>query len=95
MIKQLAGPSRGISRRTFLRGGLYATGAALASSLGVAAGTAFAQAKVSKVQAQNRGQPNDGQQCSGCVHFQEPAACALVEGDISPQGWCTLYSPKG
>lgn len=29
--------------------------------------------------------------CSICVHFQEPHSCELVEGEISPDGWCKRF----
>ena len=38
--------------------------------------------------------PNDKQMCSSCTHFQAPSSCQVVEGTISPQGWCRLYSQK-
>ena len=38
--------------------------------------------------------PNDKQMCSSCDHFQPPASCKVVEGNISPQGWRRLYTQK-
>lgn len=38
--------------------------------------------------------PKDGLQCAGCNNFVPPNACKLVQGEISPQGWCMLYAPK-
>lgn len=55
---------------------------------------AQAQQKVPKEPVQYQYSPKDGQQCSGCIHFVSPNACKLVQGEISPQGWCTLYAPK-
>jgi len=29
--------------------------------------------------------------CDACRHFTKPRGCKLVEGDISPGGWCKLF----
>lgn len=31
--------------------------------------------------------------CSGCIHFLEPDACAIVAGPIDPAGICSLHTP--
>ncbi len=52
-------------------------------------------AKVSQASVQYQDQPKGDQQCSGCMHFiSESNACKLVEGQISPQGWCVLWAKK-
>jgi hypothetical protein len=50
--------------------------------------------KLSKTQAQYRDQPKDDQKCGNCIHFIAPDACHLVEGKISPEGWCMLWAKK-
>lgn len=43
-------------------------------------------------------EPNDGEQCSSCTFYIEDkngdgeGACAIVEGTISPDGWCASYA---
>lgn len=43
-------------------------------------------------------EPNDGEQCSGCMFFIPDmngdglGACAIVEGMIEPTGWCSSFS---
>ncbi len=40
--------------------------------------------------------------CDDCRHFQgttlevnsKHGSCSQVEGSISPEGWCKIYSPK-
>jgi len=40
-------------------------------------------------------QPNGEQQCNGCLNFvAESNTCKLVEGPISPTGWCILWDGK-
>lgn len=54
-----------------------------------------AAAKVSQASVQYQNQPKGDQKCSGCQHFIAGSnACALVEGQISPEGWCTLWAKK-
>ena len=52
-------------------------------------------AKVSQASVQYQPQPKDGKTCADCVHFiAESSTCKLVEGDISPAGWCALWAQK-
>ena len=66
----------------------------------VIAETAPAQAKGSKAQFKYQDSPHNGQKCSGCNFFvpgssaKANGTCKLVDGSISPNGWCTAYAPK-
>lgn len=35
--------------------------------------------------------PRDGLTCEACTFFRRPRSCQVVEGDISPDGWCKLF----
>lgn len=49
-------------------------------------------AKLSKADAKYQDRPQNGEQCSGCRHFQADAnRCAVVAGEISPDAWCSLW----
>jgi hypothetical protein len=76
--------------------GETATGAAPAGAPDTSADTAApAAAKVSQESVQYQAQPKGEQKCDGCMHFiVESNACALVEGQISPDGWCILWAKK-
>lgn len=50
-----------------------------------------APAKVSQASVQYQNQPKGEQKCSNCIHFVAPNACKVVEGEISPEGWCVLW----
>ena len=51
--------------------------------------------KVPQASVQYQTQPKGEQKCSGCVQFiAESNTCNVVEGQISPDGWCTLWAPK-
>jgi hypothetical protein len=77
------------SRRIVLRG-LLAAGCALClPRLSEAQND-----KLSKMQAQYQDQPEGDQKCGNCMHFIAPDACHIVEGKVSPEGWCKLWAKK-
>jgi hypothetical protein len=86
--------SAAISRRSLLRAGGCALGLAL-----FGAGPAFAQEgeseigpkKISQKDAAYQPQPSSGSKCLICRSFMPAGECHLVEGAISPNGWCKLY----
>ena len=61
---------------------------------------ALAQGKARKQDMHYQDQPKDGQQCATCIQFipgAKPGAsgeCQIVEGPISPKGWCIEYIKK-
>ena len=56
---------------------------------------AAAANKVKKEAVQYQEQPKGDQRCGLCLHFQpESNSCQLVEGQISPDGWCILWVKK-
>jgi hypothetical protein len=60
--------------------------------MGIARGAlAQGSAKLSKASAQYQDSPRGGLSCVGCTFFRRPRSCQVVEGDISPQGWCKLF----
>lgn len=75
---------------------LFGCGKKEADSAGAAPESASpVTAKVSQASVHYQAQPKGDQQCSKCVHFiAELNACKLVEGQISPTGWCTLWTKK-
>jgi len=80
-----------ISRRLVLTGTALALGAAAADT---AASQAAAQQKISQAVAKYQDTPKGDQHCEICRNFQPPNACKFVQGDISPNGWCQLFTPK-
>ena len=84
--------NRNLSRRSVLRG------AALLASAAVTAGfvpskEALAQ-KASKEAMNYADKPNGDKRCSNCLNFISPTSCALVEGTISPDGYCIAWAKK-
>ena len=80
-----------VSRRVMLTSTALALGAA---ATGAAAIRAQAQQKISQANAKYQDHPNGTQQCDGCIQFQAPNACKIVEGPINPKGWCQFFGAK-
>ena len=55
---------------------------------------ARAQDKLAPAMVMYQDRPKDNQRCDGCLHFQPPNACAIVSGNIAPQGWCAVWAAK-
>ena len=55
---------------------------------------ASAGAKISQSAVHYQASPKDGRDCDDCSNFVSPGGCKLVDGDISPKGWCRLWVPK-
>ena len=73
----------------------------LLRSAGCAAGAAVvllplkeAAAKMSQPSVAYQDSPKGDQKCSNCSLFQDPNACTLVDGNISPEGWCKFWVKK-
>jgi hypothetical protein len=84
-----------LSRRGLIRAAGVAAGGGVLIAAGVAAPSAQAQVKkVSQKQVHYRPTPNGNAQCSKCAHFLPPSHCGVVQGTVSPHGWCSLFAPK-
>ena len=53
---------------------------------------AAATRKKSKAQVAYQNRPRGIGSCATCCFFQAPHSCAVVEGAVSPNGWCNLYA---
>jgi hypothetical protein len=80
-----------ISRRDLFKAAAGVAGAV--AVLGLSSSEVLA-AKMSKEAAGYQPTPKGGQTCGKCQNFAAPSACAQVEGNVSPNGWCTLFNAK-
>ena len=80
-----------ISRRHLLKGVVLLAGASLTASLDR---HALAQQKASKESMKYQDAPNADKQCSNCAQFVAPNSCKIVEGTVSPQGYCIAWQKK-
>lgn len=44
--------------------------------------------KMSKAEAEYQDTPNGILSCATCTLFDAPNSCKVVEGEVSPDGWC-------
>lgn len=85
------------SRRIMMQQTATIAGIALAPWL---ARPAHAQAKASKQAMKYQDHPNNDQRCDTCLQFVPGTkagangTCKVVDGPISPQGWCIAYVKK-
>jgi hypothetical protein len=85
-----------MTRRTFVTNAIVLP--ALAGLL--LAETTTAQAKGSQAQFKYQNTPKNGQKCSTCTQFipgsspSKNGSCKVVDGSISPNGWCIAYAKK-
>ncbi len=88
--------SSDMTRRTFVANVIVLP--ALAGLL--LAETTVAQAKGSQAQFKYQKTPKNGQKCSQCTFFipgksaSANGSCKIVDGTISPNGWCISWSKK-
>jgi len=85
-----------VTRRTFLEGAIVLP--ALAAALtGVAAADA---SKAPQAQMHYQSTPSGNMHCALCKFFipgkdaTSNGTCQIVDGSISPNGYCMAYSPK-
>lgn len=90
------------SRRLVLRGALVA-GCSLivpitlfsSAASGADSATPEATKKVSPASVQYQTEPKGKLKCSGCANFiAKSNGCKLVDGTISANGWCSLWTKK-
>jgi hypothetical protein len=80
-----------ISRRVVITGTAMAVGA---TAIAAASTGAAAQTKISQANAKYQEHPNGTQECDGCIQFQPPSSCKIVDGTINPKGWCQFFGAK-
>ena len=78
-------------RRRMLKGVLAAAVAAMTAQPG---GAAESKAKkYTKERVGYRDEPYLGRTCSKCMLYAGEGECAIVEGLVSPNGWCLQWTP--
>ena len=83
-------PERGSARLS--RRSLWGSAVGATSVLAATLNPALAQPKISKVAANYQDHPDGDKRCDRCVQFQPPDACKVVDGPISPQGSCRIFT---
>jgi hypothetical protein len=79
-------------RDQFTRRSLLALGLALAGMPAEAEGPPAANPdKVSRADAQYQPTPKGMFSCAVCTFYIRPKSCKVVDGEVSPAGWCKLF----
>jgi len=87
-----------VSRADFVKGAVVLP--ALAALLYVAGSAPARAAKGSKTQFKYQDKPNGSKKCSNCTFYlpgksaTADGTCKIVDGSISPNGYCIAYSAK-
>ena len=50
--------------------------------------------KIKQTDAKYQNHPKGQQRCEICLQFQPPSSCKIVQGPITPQGWCQFFAAK-
>jgi hypothetical protein len=79
----------GTTRRRLIASG--AAAAVIGSSVATSRATAGAH-KLSPADISYQPTPKAGQRCDLCVNWRPPDGCKVVDGAISPSGWCPLFA---
>jgi hypothetical protein len=91
------GGSTNLSRRSVLQGvtsGVVAAPIILTAPMILTMTNSALATKMSKAAAGYQNHPKGNQSCANCKFFILPSSCTLVEGPISPRGWCRLWVSK-
>ena len=88
-------PACGSSRRAFVRS--IGVAAAAAACGRAAAGKAQDykpqdQKKLTQAAARYQDHPKENENCASCPYFIIPSSCVVVDGEISANGWCPMYT---
>jgi hypothetical protein len=91
VTEQVKLPSSRLSRRCLLGNVAFAaSGAAVLSTMI----SRPAEAKAAQKLVGYQDTPHGAQQCDNCSQFEAPSSCKVVDGTISPTGWCKVYVKK-
>ena len=78
-----------IPRRRVVQLALSSVAASL--TLG-AVSRALASDKMTQEQAEYQDTPKGISMCATCTLFEPPKSCKVVEGQVSPNGWCKAFA---
>lgn len=79
-----------VSRRSLIKAAITVAGTASFCGIQIVQ----AQTKMAPNLVMYQPTPKDGHQCDGCIQWKAPDECLIVEGKISPKGWCAAWAPK-
>jgi len=91
MSDEAEGRAGALSRRLLLRATVGTLG--VAAVIAAPAEPASAVIKISQAAVAYQDHPVGDKRCGKCLQFQPPDSCKMVDGTISPQGFCRIFTP--
>lgn len=91
MSDETEGRSGALSRRLLLQKTMASLGAA--AMIATQTKSASAAIKISKAAVAYQDHPQGDKRCGKCLQFQAPDTCKMVDGPVSPQGFCRIFMP--
>jgi len=88
-------PTIGSSRRAFIKTMGVVAAAATSGRAEAAKAEEYKpqdQKKLTQTAARYQDRPKENESCASCPYFVLPGSCVLVEGEISANGWCPMYT---
>jgi hypothetical protein len=83
-----------LSRRGLLRGVALVAGGGALLGAGLIASSAQAANKLTQQAANYQSAPKGSARCNVCSQWLQPTDCKVIQGPVSPTGWCSLYAAK-
>ena len=83
-----------LSRRSMLQNLVLTAGGAALLATTLSGTHPAAAAKTSQKAVAYQDTPHGTQQCDNCRQFEAPASCKVVDGTVTPTGWCKVYVKK-
>ena len=83
-----------LSRRALLGRAGAAIGAVAAATTARADQKPAATTKIAQSVAKYQDHPHGEQRCEICLQFEPPNQCKIVQGPITPKGWCQFFAAK-
>lgn len=96
MNDKMTSDTHALSRRGLLRGAGFLSGGVALAAVAIMPGVSAVAAtnKLPQKVAGYQDKPMGKQRCDNCTLWQSPQDCKLVQGPVSANGWCNLYSAK-
>ena len=88
-------PTSGSSRRAFIKTMGVVAAATTCGRAAVARAQEYKpqeQKKLTQAAARYQAQAKGNESCGTCPYFVFPKSCVVVEGEISPSGWCPIWT---
>ena len=90
-----------VARRALLKNGMMIAAVGAVATTGLLTATsARAQSKAPQATMMYQDKPHGKDACSNCIHFisgkthAANGTCNVVDGSISPNGWCVAFAAK-